>query len=183
MKFSDIRKGLFRYQEVNSGWLVYVKDESTLLLATKKLVASHIEKIDCFTPFPVHGLDKAMGLQRSWLTLFTLLGGILGCSFSFSFMFYVDVIDWPMNIGGKPFFAWPAYIPITFELTILFSGIFTLVAFLFLSRSYKPSRPLFAPGTTQDRLCIWIGDEIDEKKIKTILGDLPHHITKVVLSD
>ena len=181
MKFRDIIDGLFFYKEVTSGWIVYVKDEIALIEAATRVKKAKVKTFDCFSPFPIHGLDQAMGLSRSWLTLTTFLGGLFGCFAAIGLMVYVDVFDWPMNIGGKPFFAWPAYIPIAFELTVLFSGFSTLFAFLWLARLGKVSRKLPANGITSNQFCVWIGDNLSEARVKKIFGSLSQKIEKVVL--
>ena len=121
----DIKKGLFRYKEAQRGWVVPLQSSEALLEVAAKVRDSKIREFDCFTPFPIHNLEKAMGLSRSWVPFITLIFGIFGALLAFFFMTYVDSFDWPMNIGGKPHHSWPAYIPITFELTVLLGGLAT----------------------------------------------------------
>ncbi len=83
------------------------------------------KKFDAHTPFPVHGLEHAMGLKPSRLPWIVLVCGTLGALSALAMMIWMNVIDYPMNIGGKPFLTIPSYVPITFELTILFSAIGT----------------------------------------------------------
>lgn len=85
-------------------------------------------KFDCYTPFPVHGLAEAMEIKRSKIPWVTFIAGISGCAIGFLFQAWTSAVAWPINIGGKPFISWPAFIPVTFELTILVGGLATAAA-------------------------------------------------------
>ena len=98
-------------------------DADVLIHAVEKLRHKGIAVHDCYTPFPVHGLDRAMGIKRSNLTVGAFISGCIGFSLAVIFQLYVMVGDWPMNIGGKPVDGYyPSFIPVTFELTILFTA-------------------------------------------------------------
>ena len=90
-----------------------------LLHAAAKVRDAGYRNMDAYAPFPVEGLSEAMGLRRSWVPLVTLLGGLGGGLTGFGFQYWVNVFAYPMNIGGRPLNSWPAFIPVTFELTIL----------------------------------------------------------------
>jgi len=100
-------------------------DDDVLLSAVKDLRAAeyHIEEI--FTPFPVHGLEKAVGLPNTRIAITAFIYGVIGFSFSVWMMNYMMIADWPQNIGGKPSFSFaenmPAFVPIMFELTVFFA--------------------------------------------------------------
>jgi hypothetical protein len=99
----------------------------------------------------VHGLDEAMGLRPSRLPLVTLLAGLAGLASALLLQFYCAVFDWPLNVGGKPRNSTLAFVPITFELTILFAGLATAGALLLRSRLLPGAPPrVFAPGATED---------------------------------
>lgn len=85
-------------------------------------------KFDVFTPFPVHGLAEAMAIPRSKIPWVTFFAGLTGAAIGFLFQAWTSAIDWPINIGGKPMVSWPAFIPVTFELTILIGGLSTAAA-------------------------------------------------------
>src|SRR4051812_48132504 len=90
-----------------------------LLAATKKVYAEGYRKIDAYTPFPVHGLAEATGFHGTGLPLIILVGGFIGAVGGYFMQWYANVISQPLNIGGKPFHSWPAFVPVTFECMIL----------------------------------------------------------------
>lgn len=97
-------------------------DEEDLKSAVSAAGEKHLDIMDVYTPFPVHGLDPILGLAESRLHILGFIYGLIGCSFGFLFMSWVFTTDWPMLFGGKPYWPVPAFIPITFELTVLFSA-------------------------------------------------------------
>lgn len=108
-------------------------DEETTLFAAVKNVRKAGYKIhDVYTPFPIHGLDKVMGLRDTSLHTAGFIYAITGTSTALSFISWVFTNDWPLNIGGKPHFALPAWIPIMFELTVLFSAVGMVLTFCYL---------------------------------------------------
>jgi hypothetical protein len=107
-------------------------DEAVLFPAVKQVRKSGYKIHDVYTPFPIHGLDAAMGLRDTSLHTAGFIYGITGTLTAFSFITWVFTYDWPMNIGGKPFFALPAWIPIMFELTVLFAAVGMVLTFCYL---------------------------------------------------
>lgn len=101
------------------------------------------KRFDSYTPFPVHNLDKAMGLGPSYLPWLVLIAGISGATLAMLFMIWTSAYDYPLNIGGKPLFSIPAFIPVTFEVTILFSGLTAVFGMFFLNRMPTYYHPLF----------------------------------------
>lgn len=97
-------------------------DEEELKSAIKTAHRSHLDIMDVFTPFPVHGLDPVLGLKESRLHYLGFIYGAIGALFGFGFMSWAVVNDWPIIFGGKPYWPVPSYIPITFEMTVLFSA-------------------------------------------------------------
>lgn len=108
-------------------------DEEDLLEAVKVARKDHLDIYDVFTPFPVHGLDPLLGLAESRLHISGFVYGVLGALTAFLGMTWVFVKDWPNIFGGKPYWAVPAFIPITFELTVLFSAIGMTVTFYIIN--------------------------------------------------
>ena len=107
-------------------------DEEVLFSAIKKVRKTGYKIYDVYTPFPIHGLDKAMGLRDTSLHTAGFFYAITGTATALGFITWALTTDWPLNFGGKPFFALPAWIPITFELTVLFSSIGMVITFCYL---------------------------------------------------
>ena len=107
-------------------------DEAVLFPAVKKVRRAGYKIHDVFTPFPIHGLDKAMGLRDTSLHTAGFVYGITGTTTAVSFITWALTTDWPINFGGKPFFSLPAWIPIMFELTVLFAAVGMVLTFCYL---------------------------------------------------
>src|ERR1700731_1269194 len=114
-----------------------------LLHAAAKVRDAGYRKMDAYAPFPVEGLSEALGLRRSWVPLVTLLGGLGGGLTGFLFQVWDNVSSYPMNIGGRPLNSWPAFIPVTFELTILGASLSAVFGMLALNRLPQPHHPVF----------------------------------------
>jgi hypothetical protein len=108
------------------------EEESVLFDAVKKVRKSGYKMHDVYTPFPIHGLDKAMGLRDTSIHTAGFLYAIFGTTTILSFMTWAFTTDWPLNIGGKPHFALPAWIPITFEFTVLCACVGMVITFCYL---------------------------------------------------
>lgn len=161
------------------GMMAEFTDSSTLLHAAEHLRDAGYTKVEAYTPIPVHGLDAAIGHKPSRLPWLVLAGGLTGSSGLFAFMTWVNLVDYPMNIGGRPHFSWPAFIPITFEGMVLFSAfaaVFGLFLISGLPRHYHPvfNAPGFERATTDGFfLCIETSDPLyDAAKAKSILTGL-----------
>ena len=107
-------------------------EEAKLFFSVKKVRRSGYKIHDIFTPFPIHGLDKAMGLRDTSLHIAGFIYGITGTTTALGFITWALTVDWQLDFGGKPFFSLPAWIPITFELTVLFSAIGMVLTFCYL---------------------------------------------------
>jgi hypothetical protein len=131
------------------------KEPGGLLRAVREARREMLRVYDVFAPFPVHGLDEVMGIRRTRLPKVTLVAGLTGLTFAMLFQYYTNVLDWPLNVGGKPDNTTLAFIPISFELTVLFGGLTTVAAFLLRARLY-PSKPVWlpAPGVTDDTFAL-----------------------------
>lgn len=126
-------------------------DEHALREAVAQLRAHGFRIYDAYTPYPVHGLDDLMGVRRSRLPYVSFVAGAFGLVSALGFQFYAAVFDWPLNVGGKPANSTLAFIPITFELTVLCAGLATAAALLLRCGLLPGARPsLFAPGVTED---------------------------------
>jgi len=108
------------------------KEEDALFNAVKRVRLAGYKMHDVYTPFPLHGLDKAMGLRDTSIHTAGFIYAISGTTLSLGFMTWVFTADWPLNIGGKPHFALPAWIPIMFETTVLFAAVGMVLTFCYL---------------------------------------------------
>lgn len=135
-------------------------DEHGLLGAVRAARGAGLRIVDVYTPYAVHGLDRAMGLRPSRLTWVCFGCGALGAGLMLWFQFWTSAQDWPINVGGKPFDSLPAFIPITFELTVLLGGL-GVVAALFLRCGLWPGKRarMPMPRVTDDRLVLVVALE------------------------
>ena len=113
-------------------------------------------EMDAFSPFPIHGLHEAVGMKTTGMSALVLGGGIIGGVAGFFMCWYANVISYPLNIGGKPFNSWPAFVPIMFELTILFGGLATFGALLFFCGLPNIKKRVVDPSVTRDRFALLI---------------------------
>jgi hypothetical protein len=132
-------------------------DESDILDATRAARGRGWRIADVYAPYAVHGLDKAMGLAPSRLPWVCFLLGLFGAGAKVWFEYWTTSMDWPVNVGGKPWNSLPAFVPITFEVMVLFAGISTVIAF-FLVAGLRPWRKaqVICPGVTNDRFALVI---------------------------
>jgi|CXWL01.1.fsa_nt_gi hypothetical protein len=138
--------------------IVGVFDSDRAILAAARAARDKGLNIrDAYTPFPVHGMDEALALPPSWLSRACFALGASGLAFALSFQYWVSLFNWPMNIGGKPFDASPALIPIAFEITVLVAGVGTVLTLL-VFRDLLPGRaaPLAGLGATDDKFLLVI---------------------------
>ncbi|MCA0130981.1 DUF3341 domain-containing protein [Winogradskyella alexanderae] len=151
-------------------------DDDVLMAAVKKVKAEkhHIEEI--YTPFPVHGLDKAMGLAPTRIAITSFLYGCVGLTVAILMMNFIMIKDWPQDIGGKPSFSYlenmPAFVPIMFELTVFFAAHLMVITFYLRSRMWpfkKAENP--DPRTTDDHFLIEIAVHNNENELTSLLQD------------
>ena len=161
------------------GLLAEFTEERQLLLAAERVRDEGFRRWDCHTPYPVHGLDRAMGLRDTRLPWVVLGAGILGAGSAILMQWWMNAIDYPFVIGGKPLFSFPAQIPIAFELTVLFAAIacvLALFAFNGLPRFHHPAfhSPRFR-RVTNDRFFLVIeaaDPKFDAVRTADLLGSL-----------
>jgi hypothetical protein len=161
------------------GLMAEFADPEELLAAARRTYDEGYRQIDAFTPFPIEGLAEAIGFHRTWLPAIVLIGGLVGCFGGFFLQWWPNVIGYPLNIGGKPDNSWPAFIPITFELTILCAALAATFGMLALNGLPTPYHPVFNVAefalATRNRffLCIKAKDQRFElAKTKQFLSGL-----------
>ncbi|NNE35064.1 MAG: DUF3341 domain-containing protein [Rhodothermales bacterium] len=125
------------------GLLAEFSDPGALYHAAHDVREAGYRKYDAFSPFPIHGMDKAMGMGNSKVGFLTLGGGVVGFALAYWLQWWTGKVDYPINISGKPFFAIEPSIPIMFELTILFAAIATVFGMFALNGLPRPYNPLF----------------------------------------
>jgi len=125
------------------GWLAELETPEDLLQAAKRVRAAGYRRIEAYTPFHVEGLVEVVGSYTDRVPLLTLIGGVIGGGGGYFMQWYSAVIDYPINQGGRPYHSWPAFIPITFELTVLGAALFAFVGLLALNGLPKLYHPLF----------------------------------------
>ncbi len=129
--------------------------EHELLAFTSAARSRGLKLLDAFTPYPVHGLDAAMDLRPSRLPWVCFAAAITGAALKLLFEFWTTMVDWPLNVGGKPWNSLPAFVPVTFEVMVLSAGLATVFTFLVLSRLWPGKRPAqLYPHVTDDRFVL-----------------------------
>jgi len=170
------------------GLLAEYTTPQQLIEAARRVRDAGYTRWDTFTPFPVHGIDPAMGIRRTRLPWIVLVFGLTGGSLALFFQWWTSTVDYPWIVSGKPFWSVPANIPITFELTVLFSALSCFASMLLLNKLPQPSHPLdrhrrFARATN-DRFFVLI-QASDPKFERRETGKLldatsPHHVEAVM---
>ncbi len=130
-------------------------NEDDILEVARAVRKKGLKIVDVFAPYAVHGLDHAMGLERSRLPWVCFLLGLAGAALKIWFEYWTTAADWPINVGGKPWNSLPAFVPITFEVMVLFAGLSTVAAFFLVSRLLPGRRAkLIHPRVTNDRFAL-----------------------------
>jgi hypothetical protein len=149
---------------------VLYNDDDVLLDAVKATRSAHHHIEEIYTPFPVHGLDKAMGLAPTRIAICAFIYGLIGLSVATWMMNYIMIQDWPQDIGGKPSFSYiqnmPAFVPIMFEMTVFFAAHLMVHTFYLRSKLWigkKAENP--DPRTTDDHFLMEVAVHGDEKEM------------------
>ena len=164
------------------GYAAYYEHPDHLMAAARHARDSKYDDFEAYSPFPIHGMDEAMGLERSWIPWVTFGAGLVGFVTANALQFGMMTFDWPMIIGGKPFAPWPSFVPVMFELTVLVAGVTTAIVMLKAAGCFQKA-DVIDERITNDRFVLWISaddDEFDEDEVESFLSDLnPLEIKRV----
>ncbi len=125
------------------GVMAEFENPTDLVAAARKVYSLGYRRINGYSPYPIEELSEAIGFTRTSLPLIVFIGGLVGGIGGFLMQYYIEVIDYPLNVGGKPYNSWPAFIPITFETTVLCAAFAAVLGMLVLNKLPQPYHPVF----------------------------------------
>ena len=169
------------------GLLAEFDNPTSLVTAARRVHEAGYRRIDAFSPYPIEELSDAIGFHDRTLPLLVLIGGLTGTLTGLGLQYWVSAIAYPLNIGGRPYGSWPAFIPVSFELTILFAAITAAVGMIALNGLPMPYHPVFnAPRfalASQDRFFLLVeadDPKFDHVQTRKLLNELdPREVTDV----
>lgn len=135
------------------GYLCEVENPKELIELSKKVRDSGYIDFDTYSPFPVHGIDKAMGIEPSIIPWLSLTGCLIGLTSAIALQVWTNGIDYKIALSGKPFIAFPAFVPVTFELTILFTAFFTVFGMFGINKLPTWNKPIFNNESIKKATC------------------------------
>jgi len=150
-------------------------DEKKLVEAARKVRASGYTKFEAISPFPLHGIDEAMGIPFSNIPWITLIFCTLGFTFGLWFTWWCSAVDWPINVGGKPMWSLPAFIPIIFECTILFGALASVGALFAICGMPQIDPPVIDPALSSHKFGLFIPEDdtgFNSAQIEKLLKDM-----------
>lgn len=125
------------------GLMAEFPSERSLLAAARHAYEAGYRRMDAYSPLPIDGLADALGFRRTRVPLIVLIGGVVGCVGGFALQYWIAAVDYPVNVGGRPYNSWPSFVPVTFELTILVAAFAALLGMLALNGLPMPYHPVF----------------------------------------
>ena len=169
------------------GLMAEFDNPSDAVHAAKRVHEEGYRRVDAFSPYPVEELSEAIHAHTTKMPLIVLIGGILGGSLGYLMQWYLLTVDYPINVGGKPLHSWPAFIPITFECTVLGAALFAVFGMLALNGLPEPYHPVFnAPNfalASRDRFFVLVESadpKFDRERTGELLRSLgPREVTDV----
>jgi hypothetical protein len=168
-----------RHEPPLYGVIAEFEGPNELVHAARKVYEQGYRRINGYSPYPIEELSEAIGFTHTSLPLIVFIGGVFGGLAGFFMQYYIEVIDYPINVGGKPFNSWPAFIPITFECTVLAAAFSAVLGMLILNKLPQPYHPVFnTPNfalATNDRffLAVEANDpKFDHDKVESLLRSL-----------
>jgi len=168
------------------GVMAEFESPTDLVAAAHKVYSLGYRRINGYSPFPIEELSEAIGFTKTSLPLIVFIGGVVGGLSGFFMQYWIEVIDYPINVGGKPTNSWPAFIPITFEMTVLFAAFSAVLGMLILNKLPQPYHPVFnLPNfalATRDRFFLAI-EANDPKFNHAEVVDLLKSLNAVAVND
>ncbi len=169
------------------GMLAEFDSPSELVAAARRAYEEGYRRMDGYSPFPVEELSEAIGFHRDNVSLVVLVGGIVGCVGGYLMQWWISAVSYPINVGGRPYHSWPAFIPVTFEMTVLVAGLSAVLGMLALNGLPMPYHPVFHEPrfafATRDRFFLAIearDPKFDRIGTRRFLESLnPHAVTEV----
>lgn len=158
-------------------------DEHQVVEAARKVRSMGFTKFDAITPYPVHGMEEACGIKRSPIPYITFGAGSVGFLFALWLTWWTSAVNWPINVGGKPFWSFPAFIPIMFELTVLFAALCSVGALFYYCKLPQIDPPVIDPDLTSHKFAIFVpvnDTGYDETKLAQVFKDMGAVETKKV---
>ena len=168
------------------GVMAEFENPTDLVAAAQKVYSLGYRRINGYSPYPIEELSEAIGFTKTSLPLIVFIGGLIGGLSGFFMQYWIEVIDYPINVGGKPTNSWPAFIPITFEMTVLFAAFSAVLGMLILNKLPQPYHPVFnLPNfalATRDRFFLAI--EANDAKFNHVeVVDLLKSLNAVAVND
>jgi Protein of unknown function (DUF3341) len=149
--------------------------EDSAVNAARKVREAGFTKLEAISPYPIHAMEEACGIKRSVIPYVTFVAGVIGLLAALALVYYTSVIDWPINIGGKPLFSLPAFIPIMFELTVLFAALASVGAFFFLCGMPSSTVPVIDKDLTCSKFAIYVPENdrgFNYDRLEKLLNEL-----------
>lgn len=149
--------------------------EESILKAAAAIRDAGFKKFDAISPYPVHGMEEACSIKRSWIPYVTFIAALVGLSSGLALTYWTSAVNWPINVGGKPYFSLPAFIPIIFELTILFAALSSVGALFYACGIPRVDPPVIDPALSSHKFAIFVPQDdtgYDEVKVSELLRSL-----------
>ncbi len=157
--------------------------ESDVLKAARAVREQGFQKFEVISPYPIHGMEEAAGIKRSWIPYVTFVAALVGLASGLLLTWWTSAVNWPINIGGKPAWSLPAFVPIMFELTILFAALGSVGALFYACGLPKIDPPVIDPDLTCDKFAVFIPANdrgYDEAKVEGLLKSFGAQTKKAV---
>lgn len=158
-----------------SGLAAIFENENQVVAAAKKTKEMGFKKFEAISPYPIHGMEEACGIKRSWIPYVTFTAALIGLAAGTWLTWWTSAVNWPLNVGGKPMFSLPAFIPIIFELTILFAALSSVGALFYACGIPKIDPPVIDPDLTCHKFALFIPtDDVgyNEQKVSEMFKTL-----------